>query len=88
MIKKSLIQSATLIIPKEVQLMDERIILMDLPTTVRGFIFYDENGDPVIVLNARLSYEQNIRTWLHEKRHIQRGEMDDPDYHEYKEEDI
>lgn len=63
--------------------MDERVLMMDLPTTVRGFVFYDENGDPVIVLNSRLTHEQNFRTWLHEKGHIQRGEMDDQNYSEY-----
>lgn len=83
MIKKLLISSDTLIIPKEVWRMDERVLIMDLPTSVRGFVFYDDNGDPVIVLNARLTHEQNCRTWLHEQGHIQRGEMDDPDYHEY-----
>ena len=63
--------------------MDERVILMDLPTSVRGFVFYDENSEPVIVLNSRLTYEQNRHTWKHEEGHIQRGEMDDPNYHEY-----
>ena len=63
--------------------MDERVILMDLPTSVRGFVFLDENGEPVIVLNARLTHEQNRRTWLHEQEHIQRGDMDDTDYYEY-----
>lgn len=63
--------------------MDERVILMDLPTSVRGFVFLDENGEPVIVLNARLTREQNRRTWKHEQRHIKRGEIDNPDYHEH-----
>lgn len=64
--------------------MDERVILLDLPTSVRGFVFMGDDGEPVIVLNARLTHEQNRRTWLHERGHIERGEMNDPDYHEYK----
>ena len=85
MIKKTPIHSATLNTLKEVQRMDERVILMDLPTSVRGFVFLDENGDPVIVLNARLTREQNLRTWQHEQKHIERGEMFKEDYHEYEE---
>jgi len=87
MIKKTLILSATLNTPKEVQRMDERVILMDLPTSVRGFVFLDENGEPVIVLNARLSFEQNRKTFRHEKKHIQNNELHDQTYKEYKEGD-
>lgn len=64
--------------------MDERPVkLMDLPTSVRGFVFTDADGEPVIVLNSRLTREQNLRTYDHEQRHIARGEMYEPNYHEY-----
>lgn len=63
--------------------MEEHTILMDLPTSVRGLVFHDDDGDPVIVLNARLTREQNLRTYDHERRHIARGELSDPDYIEY-----
>lgn len=70
---------------QEVNTMDENIaILEDLPTSVRGFVFTDENGDPVIVVNARLTREQNRRTWDHEQAHIARGDMFNEDYHEYE----
>ena len=64
--------------------MEERVILLDLPTSVRGFVFLDENGEPAIVLNARLTREQNRRTYDHEKSHIDRDELHDPTYHEYE----
>lgn len=64
--------------------MEERVILLDLPTSVRGFVFLDENGDPAIVLNARLTREQNRRTYDHEKDHIDRDELHDQSYHEYE----
>lgn len=60
-------------------------MLVNLPTTVRGFCYHDDNGDPVIVVNARLSREQNQRTFFHEKHHIRNGDMDNKGYHEYKE---
>ena len=70
---------------REVTLMDEeRAILVDLPTSVRGFVYLDDNGDPKIVVNARLTREQNRRTWDHEKEHINRGDMNEPDYIEYE----
>lgn len=63
--------------------MDERVIMQDLPTSVHGFVFLDENGDPAIVLNSRLSREQNRKTLKHERRHIRRHELREPTYHEY-----
>ena len=61
-------------------------ILQDLPTSVRGFVFQDPDGDPVIVVNSRLTREANRRTFRHEKRHIKRKELNNMTYDEYKEE--
>ena len=58
-------------------------ILDNLPTTVRGFCFHDNDGESFVVVNARLTREQNRRTYDHEKKHIDRGEMFNEDYHEY-----
>lgn len=63
--------------------MEEHTILMDLPTSVRGLVFHDDAGDPVIVLNARLTREQNLKTYDHEKKHIRNKELTDPTYIEY-----
>lgn len=63
---------------------DERpAVLVDLPTSIRGFVFHDDDGEPVIVVNARLTNEQNRRTYKHEKKHIQRGDMFNNNYIEY-----
>ena len=61
-------------------------ILQDLPTSVRGFVFQGEDGEPVIVVNSRLTREQNIRTFDHEQSHIRRNELNEPTYIEYREE--
>ena len=50
-------------------------VLVNLPTSIRGFVFHDDDGEPVIVVNARLTHEQNQRTYKHEKKHIQRGDI-------------
>ena len=64
--------------------MDEnRVILQDLPTSVRGFVYQGDDGDPVIVVNARLTREQNRKTYDHERDHIARGDMYEPKYREY-----
>ena len=66
--------------------MDENeAILQDLPTTIRGFCFLGDDGEPVIVVNSRLTREANRRTFRHEKKHIKKNEMYDLTYTEYKE---
>ena len=64
--------------------LEERdVILQDLPTRVRGFVFQGEHGEPVIVVNSRLTREQNQKTFKHEKNHIDRNELNEPTYNEY-----
>ncbi len=63
--------------------MEDRVILENMPTSIKGYVFKDDDGAPVIVLNSRLSREQNQRTYEHERQHIERGEMDEPTYIEY-----
>lgn len=59
-------------------------ILANLPTSIRGFVYNDENGDPVIVVNARLTREQNLITYDHEQGHIERNELNELTYNEYE----
>lgn len=58
-------------------------ILRDLPTSVRGFCFHDDEGEEYVVVNARLTREQNRKTYDHERDHIARGDMYEPQYREY-----
>ena len=62
---------------------DRPALLIDLPTSVRVFCYHDDDGEPVIVLNARLTREQNRETFDHERDHIDRGDMFEPSYTEY-----
>lgn len=65
-------------------MMDETpVVMMNLPTGIRGFVCLGEDGEPLIVVNARLTREQNAVTYEHERRHIQRGEIFEPSYNEY-----
>jgi hypothetical protein len=66
-----------------VMIMDEKVRLMDLPTSVRGFCYHDDDGNEYIILNSRHTWEQNRKTWKHEKKHIENGDMYEPTYNEY-----
>lgn len=52
--------------------------LMNLPTRIKGFVTM-RGGEPVIVLNARLNHEQNLKTYLHELKHIKNGDFEKSD---------
>lgn len=52
-----------------------RVVLQDLPTTVRGFCIESPDGFYTIVLNARLNREQNVKSYEHELEHIRRDDF-------------
>lgn len=59
------------------------IVLKSLPVDVRGFVCLGSDYEPIIVINSRLSREQQLLTYQHELKHLRRGEMYKEDYHEY-----
>lgn len=59
------------------------VILLDLPTTVRGFVTLGSDFFPIIIINSRLSREQQQKTYKHEMNHIRRGDMCNEQYVEY-----
>ena len=62
---------------------DIPIVLKDLPVHIRGFVCLGSDYEPVIIINSRLSREQQLRTYMHEMKHIQRDELINDNYHEY-----
>lgn len=56
----------------------------ELPSTVRGCCYHDDDGQPIVLLNANLTIQQQRATLKHEIGHIARGEMDNLSYREYK----
>ena len=62
---------------------DTQIVLKDLPIGVNGFCCLGSDYEPIIVINSRLSREDQLKTYRHEQEHIQSGEMFDENYHEY-----
>ena len=59
------------------------VILLNLPTHIRGFCCLGSDFEPCIFLNARLPYEQRVRAYLHELEHIRKGELYDAGFTEY-----
>ena len=59
------------------------VILKDLPPHIHGFVCLGSDFQPCIIINSRLSVEQQRDTWIHEMDHIINGEMDDDNYSEY-----
>lgn len=83
---KNLVISSGNMNPEVMIMTEERpAILDDLPTTVKGFCFHDNDGEAFVVVNSRLTRESNLKTYRHEKRHIDRGDMYNTVYKEYEE---
>lgn len=59
------------------------VIYENLPVSIRGFCFHDDDGRITVVLNARLTRELNRASIAHEIDHILRDDLDNPDYIEY-----
>lgn len=62
---------------------DPWVVVLDMPTTVKGICYLDSDGNPCIALNARMTREEQMKAYRHEMKHIIRGDMDNPDYMEY-----
>ena len=62
---------------------DVPVVLLDLPPHIKGFIVLGSDYNPCIVINSRMSVEQQCKTYQHEIRHLENGDMDNEDYNEY-----
>ena len=43
---------------------------MNLPYDCRGYVTTNADGDYTVVLNARMSYDMNVQSYVHELKHI------------------
>ena len=51
-------------------------IYLNLPCKIRGYAVYNTCEDfYTIVLNSRLSYSQNVKTFWHELKHIKNNDF-------------
>jgi hypothetical protein len=56
-----------------------RTYLVNLPTRIPGMLTVDENGEPMIYLNARLSSVQHKLTYDHELKHLEHDDLNNDD---------
>ena len=55
-----------------------RVIYADLPPRIKGMLVktFDEEDYYTVVLNSRLSAEQNMKTYEHEMKHLKAKDFD------------
>ena len=56
---------------------------VNLPTTIKGFSYHDDEGRYIVIYNSRLDAVTNRNTADHEMRHITRGDHSRISYKEY-----
>lgn len=62
---------------------DVPVVLQSLPSGCRGFCCLGSDFEPIIVINKNMTYEQQMKTYRHEMKHILTGEIFDPSFKEY-----
>ena len=55
---------------------DVFVKLIDLPFTIRSYVVLNKDQSYTIVLNSKLSYEQNLISYQHEIDHIRNGDYE------------
>lgn len=60
-----------------------RILYLDLPYRIHGFVFHDDDQNVCIVINAHDCWERQQQTIQHELEHIRNGDMYDANFLEY-----
>lgn len=49
---------------------------MELPSTIRSFVVANKDMTYTVILNCKLSHEQNLISYQHELDHILRGDYE------------
>lgn len=52
-------------------------ILADMPASIKGYVVENDDCSYTVVLNSKLSYEQNTSSFRHELYHIMSGDFED-----------
>ena len=50
--------------------------LINMPTKVKGFTSKNEDDSYSVFINSRLTYEQRLKAYAHEIKHIENGDFD------------
>lgn len=60
--------------------------LSDLPTSIGGYVVKGIDDTYTIVLNSKLSHEDNVKSYLHELSHIKKHDFEKTDVQEIESE--
>jgi len=52
---------------------------VDLPPKIKAVSTENEDGSYTVILNSKLNYEQNVESFKHEIRHIEKKDFDKDD---------
>lgn len=55
---------------------DVNLCMADLPTTIPAFVISNADGSYTIVLNAKHTREQHLKSFAHEMEHIENGDYE------------
>lgn len=62
---------------------DITIIRQDISSHVHGMVTLGSDYQPLIILNTRMPWEEQIKSLMHELEHIRRDDLFNEDFHEY-----
>lgn len=51
-------------------------VLCDLPTTIGGFVVHNQDDSCTVVLNSKLTWEDNMESYIHELKHLEEGDLE------------
>lgn len=54
------------------------VLYADMPSAIRSYVVSNTDSSYTVVLNSRLSHEQNLLSYQHELYHIQNDDYDLP----------
>ena len=52
------------------------VVYSDMPTRIRSYVVANADTSYTIILNSKLSHEQNLKSYYHEIEHIKKGDYD------------
>lgn len=52
------------------------VLLIDMPNAIRSYVISNSDSTYTVVLNSRLSHEQNLLSYQHELFHIENGDFE------------
>ena len=54
---------------------DVNVVLLDFPAPGNEMVFENEDDSFTIMINARLSYDEQLKAYRHAKRHIENDDF-------------